>query len=286
MPGGYNTVVGRFDPPGDADDSATLTYTLAGPAPLLTMAADTGSVDLADLEAAGTITLQISSGTDALEQFVDLQVTGPEGLQTTLSDAAVLLPAGADKQVTLTLATTGAVGGGDLQVVASSDLGGRAVVTIGIEGNAVPISSAVQGDDIGEGASWAATFTRAGTFAYHCHPHPWMEGSVEVSPAPANYTPQTVVIEILEVDPADPDSWVFSPADATATVGDLVVWENRGVMIHNIHGGFGGSDDGHDHDHGDHHHGHGGESEGSPAAPAMVVMAALAAAVMLGRRRA
>jgi plastocyanin len=30
------------------------------------------------------------------------------------------------------------------------------------------------------GATWAFTFTTAGTFTYHCTPHPWMKGTVVV----------------------------------------------------------------------------------------------------------
>jgi plastocyanin len=35
---------------------------------------------------------------------------------------------------------------------------------------------------IAPGATWRATFTRPGTYAYHCGPHPFMKGVVIVRP--------------------------------------------------------------------------------------------------------
>jgi plastocyanin len=32
------------------------------------------------------------------------------------------------------------------------------------------------------GESWQNTFAKAGQFAYHCTPHPWMKGVVKVTP--------------------------------------------------------------------------------------------------------
>jgi plastocyanin len=32
------------------------------------------------------------------------------------------------------------------------------------------------------GESWQYTFPKAGQFAYHCTPHPWMKGVVKVTP--------------------------------------------------------------------------------------------------------
>jgi amicyanin len=34
----------------------------------------------------------------------------------------------------------------------------------------------------GQGQSYSFTFTQAGTFTYHCEPHPYMHGTVEVTP--------------------------------------------------------------------------------------------------------
>lgn len=33
---------------------------------------------------------------------------------------------------------------------------------------------------VSPGETWEFTFTAAGTYNYHCEPHPWMEGSIEV----------------------------------------------------------------------------------------------------------
>ncbi|HEX6068072.1 MAG TPA: plastocyanin/azurin family copper-binding protein, partial [Nitrososphaera sp.] len=33
---------------------------------------------------------------------------------------------------------------------------------------------------VAPGESWEFTFTKVGTYAYHCEPHPWMQGEVEV----------------------------------------------------------------------------------------------------------
>jgi len=40
-------------------------------------------------------------------------------------------------------------------------------------------------DYISPGATWQHTFATAGTYAYHCTPHPWMKGVVHVTGGPA-----------------------------------------------------------------------------------------------------
>jgi plastocyanin len=42
-----------------------------------------------------------------------------------------------------------------------------------------------------KGANYQRTFTRPGTYAYHCAPHPWMTGRVRVVAAPAAPPPTT-----------------------------------------------------------------------------------------------
>ena len=39
-----------------------------------------------------------------------------------------------------------------------------------------------QSDRLGNGEGYSYTFTEAGTFPYHCTPHPSMKGTVEVTP--------------------------------------------------------------------------------------------------------
>jgi plastocyanin len=42
-----------------------------------------------------------------------------------------------------------------------------------------------------KGGNYQRTFTRPGTYAYHCAPHPWMKGVVRVVAAPAAPSPTT-----------------------------------------------------------------------------------------------
>ena len=42
-----------------------------------------------------------------------------------------------------------------------------------------------------KGGNYQRTFTRPGTYAYHCAPHPWMKGVVKVVAAPAAPAPTT-----------------------------------------------------------------------------------------------
>ncbi len=42
-------------------------------------------------------------------------------------------------------------------------------------------SNGPNGPLFGQGQTYSFTFNTAGTFAYHCEPHPYMHGSVEVS---------------------------------------------------------------------------------------------------------
>ncbi|MDE3077668.1 MAG: cupredoxin family copper-binding protein [Chloroflexota bacterium] len=53
--------------------------------------------------------------------------------------------------------------------------------------NAGSIAHSVTADDgsfdsglLNHGASWSMTFSAAGTYTYHCAPHPWMKGTVVV----------------------------------------------------------------------------------------------------------
>lgn len=67
---------------------------------------------------------------------------------------------------------------------------GRIEITVGTTvewTNNDPLQHSVTADDgsfnsplIGTGATWRHTFTRPGTYAYHCTPHPFMKGTVVV----------------------------------------------------------------------------------------------------------
>ena len=42
-------------------------------------------------------------------------------------------------------------------------------------------ASTPSSNDIAQGKSYSYTFTKAGTYTYHCFPHPYMHGTVEVT---------------------------------------------------------------------------------------------------------
>lgn len=44
-----------------------------------------------------------------------------------------------------------------------------------------PSSDAPSSMDIAQGQSYSFTFKKAGTYTYHCFPHPYMHGSVQVT---------------------------------------------------------------------------------------------------------
>lgn len=44
-----------------------------------------------------------------------------------------------------------------------------------------PSGDAPSSMDIAQGKSYSFTFTKAGTYTYHCFPHPYMHGTVEVN---------------------------------------------------------------------------------------------------------
>lgn len=44
-----------------------------------------------------------------------------------------------------------------------------------------PSSDAPSSMDVGKGQSYSFTFAKAGTYAYHCFPHPYMHGTVVVT---------------------------------------------------------------------------------------------------------
>lgn len=118
--------------------------------------------------------------------------------------------------------------------------------------------------DVAPGATWKFTFDEPGTFVYHCTPHPWMTASVRVvvpggeAPPPppplppdppaasAARAPREAVapgdqrgpvrheVDIVEPNPANPNSWTFDPATLDVRTGDTVVWRNTGRMEHSV----------------------------------------------------
>lgn len=79
--------------------------------------------------------------------------------------------------------------------------------------------------------SWSHTFTEPGLFEYHCHPHPWMQASIEILASeggPArNHT-------ITVVEPSDFEKWAFSVDKLTIFAGDTVTWNNTGQRMHTV----------------------------------------------------
>jgi plastocyanin len=61
-----------------------------------------------------------------------------------------------------------------------------------------------------KGGNYQRTFTRPGTYAYHCAPHPWMKGVVRVVAAPAVPSPTTATSSA-------PTTTVTAAAPTTAT---------------------------------------------------------------------
>jgi plastocyanin len=61
--------------------------------------------------------------------------------------------------------------------------------------------------DIGQGQSASVRFTKAGTYAYYCTPHPSMTGTIRVRTASGGGTPTIPPTDMVApVLPADPDS--------------------------------------------------------------------------------
>ena len=93
------------------------------------------------------------------------------------------------------------------------------------------VDPGLRSPDLDPGQSWSHTFTELGKMDYHCHPHPWMLGSITIAPssgrAPINHT-----IRIVEPEGQDFEKWTWSPAITTIEVGDTVTWVNEGTVIH------------------------------------------------------
>jgi hypothetical protein len=121
MPGGWfvNGVEVQVPP----SDGGPGTYTLAGPATLVAL-----TVGEAMVQAHGParVTLELSNAV-GLPQFADLAATAPAGVRASLASAGLALDGGASRTVELTVHTdVDAV----VEVVATTDLGGRAVASI------------------------------------------------------------------------------------------------------------------------------------------------------------
>lgn len=73
---------------------------------------------------------------------------------------------------------------------------------------------------LGNGDSYSFVFDSAGTFAYHCTPHPSMTGTIEVLPA--------VVPDVI----VDMGNFFFSPVFIEIDPGQTVRWTNTVSTVH------------------------------------------------------
>ena len=77
--------------------------------------------------------------------------------------------------------------------------------------------------NIAPGASYAHTFTKAGSFAYHCNYHSVMKGTVTVSDAAASSDVQVNIASSSAPFPA-----------ASVKTGGKVTWKNNTGMTHTV----------------------------------------------------
>jgi plastocyanin len=76
--------------------------------------------------------------------------------------------------------------------------------------------------DIAEGQSASVRFTKAGTYAYSCTPHPSMTGTIRVRAASGGTPTDPPTDTLAPVDPADPDTGAGAlPWALVAAVGLL-----------------------------------------------------------------
>lgn len=261
--------------PQGAEAGEQFDYTLQGPAELIRADTDVSLLDLRTQNGTltGTLTLEDAAST---AQNATVTTKAPAGLTVSLDQEVVAVEADGTATVGFTLEAGAEVLQGDVRFNIQSDLGGFTVATVPVEGGTTSDSNVVS-DDLRTGDTFQHTFTTEGTFAYHCHPHPWMQGEIHIEPAQNGSEPQNHTIKIVE--PLDEGDWTFEPGSLTIRVGDTVEWVNEGEVIHVIMGGVDADGDGHHHD----DHDHGEESEESPALPLLLVAAALLAVAV--RRR-
>lgn len=86
--------------------------------------------------------------------------------------------------------------------------------------------------NIAPGATYELQLFDDGEFAYHCHPHPWMEANLIVEALDPDEEFRTLHVEIL--DGTRYDNYSFRPSTVEARVGDTVVWHNNGTQVHTV----------------------------------------------------
>lgn len=83
-------------------------------------------------------------------------------------------------------------------------------------------------DYIASAASKSLTFSMAGVYAMHCHPHPYMRSNVTVVEGYAG--PKTVEVSII--DGANQNEYRFVPENIVIGVGTTVTYKNVGTQPH------------------------------------------------------
>jgi MYXO-CTERM domain-containing protein len=135
-------------------------------------------------------------------------------------------------------------------------------------------AQAIASDMIAPGETFTFRPDTPGTYAYHCHPHPWMTGTLLVTAA--GDAPAEVDVAIRDdgngthVDEMGFHDDASQTTTTTARVGDLVRWVNEGNFTHNVVlEQVAGS-----------------TTDGAPGPGAPLAAAALAVALVVARRRA
>lgn len=100
-----------------------------------------------------------------------------------------------------------------------------------------------QSDPLGLGGVFSYTFASPGIYGYHCRIHPYMEGTVSVSPDEiVSTTSTTEVVATTTTTTTLPagmqtviiDGTDFVPSDLTVPSGTTVTWVNDGPGIHRV----------------------------------------------------
>jgi hypothetical protein len=144
MPGGWfvdgaevPAVPDEPDPGAVTETPEPGTYVMKGPAALVALSADSAS-----MAAPGKVKLTLANPI-ALEQFANLTLERPDGLPATLASAGILLQPSGTR--TVDLAVGNATKDGVVRVVATTDLGGRAVVEVPVKAASAPSGAASNG---------------------------------------------------------------------------------------------------------------------------------------------